>query len=107
MVIEPILGFAGVTPGKFCWWPASSRNHHYNIYCLDEPPEHMLAHNTDVVYPIAASEIQHFPIVLHHLSSSLSVCDVLMLTGAPFEIDPRPAGYCSGTDAAYTYAVLY
>jgi hypothetical protein len=51
----------------------------------------MLAHNTDVAYRIGASEIQHLPSAPHHLSSSPSVCDVLMMIGAPFGTDPHPA----------------
>jgi hypothetical protein len=78
-------------PGIFCWWPVSSHNHHCSIYCLDELPEHMLAHNTDVVYRTEASEIQCLPSAPLHLSLSPSVFDVLMLIAAPFGTDPHPA----------------
>lgn len=78
-------------PGRFCWWPVSSHSHHCNIYYLGELPEHMLARNTDVVYQIGASEIQHLPSAPHHLSLSPFVCDALMMTGVPFGTDPHPA----------------
>jgi hypothetical protein len=51
----------------------------------------MLARNTDVVYQIGASEIQHLPSDPHHLSLSPSVCDVLTMIGVPFGTDPHPA----------------